>query len=107
MLYLFIRQLRSEQCPEGIVSISGENLRIFSTEQLGNMFNQTTIPLRYTPRKMWLHPQTRYLILVESDDDTFPYEEKQKILSSQKQTVVKTEEMETEEAEGKGFFYLN
>lgn len=89
---------RSEQCPEGIVSISGENLRIFSPEQLGNMFNQTSIPLRYTPRKMLLHPQTRYLILVESDDDTYPFEEKQKVLENLKQTRVKKEEsMETEE----------
>lgn len=94
----FASSFRSEQCPEGIVSISGENLRIFSPEQLGNMFNQTSIPLRYTPRKMLLHPQTRYLILVESDDDTHPHEEKQKVIEALKQTKVKKEDsMETEE----------
>jgi len=70
----------SEQCPEGIVSISGDTLRIFTTEQLGDMFNQTHIPLRYTPRKMISHPFTQNLILIESDNDTYPYAEKQKLI---------------------------
>lgn len=41
---------RSEQCPEGVVAISNDNLRIFTTEQVGDMFNQSSIPLRYHPR---------------------------------------------------------
>eukprot|EP01127_Copromyxa_protea_P000185 TRINITY_DN10178_c0_g1_i1.p1 TRINITY_DN10178_c0_g1~~TRINITY_DN10178_c0_g1_i1.p1 ORF type:complete len:1210 (+),score=264.17 TRINITY_DN10178_c0_g1_i1:41-3631(+) len=95
----FASSFTSEQCPEGIVAISGENLRIFSTEHLGTMFNQTSIPLRYTPRKMFLHPQTRYMIIVESDDDTYPYEEKQKLTAAAK--VKKEEEnMQTEDGEG-------
>lgn len=54
---------------------------------------------------MFLHPQTRYLILVESDDDTYPYEEKQRVLANLKQTSVKREEsMETEDANGRSFF---
>eukprot|EP01125_Pyxidicula_operculata_P009280 TRINITY_DN305_c3_g1_i1.p1 TRINITY_DN305_c3_g1~~TRINITY_DN305_c3_g1_i1.p1 ORF type:complete len:1202 (+),score=317.43 TRINITY_DN305_c3_g1_i1:1768-5373(+) len=81
----YASSFRSEQCPEGIVSISGDTLRIFTTEQLGDLFNQTTIPLRYTPRKMMLHtpnpeiPQHQNLILIESDNDSYPYEEKVKI----------------------------
>jgi hypothetical protein len=39
----FASSFHSEQCPEGIVSITGDSLRIFTTEQLGDMFNQTSI----------------------------------------------------------------
>jgi len=72
----FASSFHSEQCPEGVVSIAGESLRIFTTEQLGDMFNQSTIPLRYTPRKMLLHLQTQNIILIEADNDTYPYQEK-------------------------------
>jgi hypothetical protein len=34
------------------VSIAEDTLRIFSAEQLDQMFNQTVIPLRYTPKKV-------------------------------------------------------
>lgn len=51
----YASSFRSEQCPEGIVSISGDSLRIFTIETLGQLFNQTIIPLRYTPRKLLVH----------------------------------------------------
>jgi splicing factor 3B subunit 3 len=66
----------SEQCPEGIVSITADTLRIFSTDQLDNMFNQTVIPLRYTPKKFIMEPITKYLIILEGDDDSYTYENK-------------------------------
>eukprot|EP01126_Amoeba_proteus_P058655 TRINITY_DN7590_c0_g1_i6.p1 TRINITY_DN7590_c0_g1~~TRINITY_DN7590_c0_g1_i6.p1 ORF type:complete len:732 (+),score=137.55 TRINITY_DN7590_c0_g1_i6:1565-3760(+) len=97
----FASSFNSEQCPEGIVSVAAENLRIFSMEQLGNMFNQTSIPLRYTPHKIMLHPfskDSKYLIISESDDDTYPYEEK---LQVKRRTVdmvhVKKENLENGE----------
>lgn len=52
----YASKFRSEQCPEGIVCISADTLRIVTVEQLGQMFNQISIPLRYTPRKMLVHP---------------------------------------------------
>jgi splicing factor 3B subunit 3 len=77
----------SEQCPEGVVSVADETLRIFSTEQLDNMFNQTIIPLRYTPKKMVMDPVTKFLIIIEGDDDTYSYAEKLKL-----QNKIKSEE---------------
>lgn len=96
----------SEQCAEGVVSIAEDTLRIFSTEQLDNMFNQTVIPLRYTPKKvssrlsieslcsffvasshseMIMEPLTKFMIVLEGDDDTYPYEEKLQVLEGIKQ----------------------
>ena len=44
---------RSAQCESnGITAISNRRLRILACENLGDVFHQTTIPLRYTPRKM-------------------------------------------------------
>ncbi len=57
----------SEQCPEGIVSISSNTLRIVTVDRLGDMFNQTAIPLLHTPRKFILHPTTNQLIVIETD----------------------------------------
>ena len=41
----------SKQCPEGIVAISTNTLRIMALEKLGSVFNQVTFPLESTPRK--------------------------------------------------------
>eukprot|EP01133_Synstelium_polycarpum_P001533 gene1533-1790_t len=57
----------SDQCPEGIVSTSENNLKIFSIEKLGDLFNQVTIPLACTPRRFIVHPQTNYIITIETE----------------------------------------
>ena len=41
----------SERCPEGIVAIADNTLRIFSVEHLGDQFTQKVIRTRYTPCK--------------------------------------------------------
>lgn len=69
----------STVCAEGIVGISGNNLKIITPERLGELFNQTTLPLRYTPRKMTIHPETHYLVVVESSHRTFCEREKNEI----------------------------
>ena len=61
----------SELCPEGIVAVAGNTLRILAVDNLGSMFNQTVIPLRYTPRKMCRMPGTRALAIVESDHNEY------------------------------------
>jgi len=56
-----------DQCAEGVVSVSGDALRIFTIERLGETFNETEIPLRYTPRKFMLQPKWKLLVIIESD----------------------------------------
>ena len=59
----------SEQCPEGLVAISGNSLRIVSVERLGETFNQTSCKLRYTPRQCCAvtHDGTQALVVVQAD----------------------------------------
>lgn len=66
----------SEACPEGIVAIAQNTLRIISIERLGETFNQVEVPLRYTPRKFIIHPTTNSLITIETDHDAVPYAER-------------------------------
>lgn len=57
--------------------------RILALEKLGAVFNQVATPLRYTPRKFVIHPQSNNLIIIESDHnaftDTVKEEKKQQI----------------------------
>ncbi|KZS98614.1 hypothetical protein SISNIDRAFT_515078 [Sistotremastrum niveocremeum HHB9708] len=57
----------AELCPEGLIGISGNTLRIFQIAKLGNKLKQTTMPLTYTPRKFITHPQNRLFYMIESD----------------------------------------
>ncbi|CAI8056002.1 Splicing factor 3B subunit 3, partial [Geodia barretti] len=61
----------SEQCPEGIVAIAANTLRILSLEKLGVVFNQVATPLNYTPRKLAVHPPSANLLVIETDHNTF------------------------------------
>jgi hypothetical protein len=52
---------------------------VFTIDRLGETFNQTVVPLRYTPRKFILHPtQQKALIILESDQGAFTTEERNK-----------------------------
>lgn len=66
----------SEQCPEGIVAISTNILRILALEKLGAVFNQVSFPLEYTPRKFIIHPETNNLILIETEHNAYTEETK-------------------------------
>uniref|UniRef100_A0A3Q3MY93 Splicing factor 3B subunit 3 n=1 Tax=Mastacembelus armatus TaxID=205130 RepID=A0A3Q3MY93_9TELE len=61
----------SEQCPEGIVAISTNTLRILALEKLGAVFNQVAFPLQYTPRKFVIHAETNNLVLIETDHNAY------------------------------------
>ena len=63
----FASSFTSEQCPEGIVAIAANTLRILALEKLGVVFNQVAMPLQYTPRKFAIHPITKSLIILETD----------------------------------------
>ena len=61
----------SEQCPEGVVAISGNTLRILAMEKLGAVFNQMSFPLEFTPKKFSIHPGTGHLIIIETDHNAY------------------------------------
>ncbi|KAK6185339.1 hypothetical protein SNE40_007593 [Patella caerulea] len=65
----------SEQCPEGIVAISTNTLRILALEKLGAVFNQVSWPLQYTPRKFVIH-ESNNLFIIETDHNTYTEETK-------------------------------
>ena len=99
----------ADNCPEGIVAIAGDTLRIISVSELGTVFNQTNYPLRYTPRKMCVVTgSSKYLAILESDHNEYNEQEKAKIaaaaasnaaqLGKSANTVVK-QEIKTEDEE--------
>eukprot|EP01132_Coremiostelium_polycephalum_P002352 gene2352-2902_t len=57
----------SDQCAEGIVATSENHLKIFTLEKLGDQFNRVSVPLECTPRRFIVHPQTNYIISIESE----------------------------------------
>ncbi|XP_077993061.1 splicing factor 3B subunit 3 [Glandiceps talaboti] len=61
----------SEQCPEGIVAISTNTLRILALEKLGAVFNQVSIPLKYTPRKFAVNQDGNNLVVIETDHNAY------------------------------------
>ncbi|KAH8091589.1 hypothetical protein JL720_5899 [Aureococcus anophagefferens] len=62
---------KSEQCPEGVVAIAGSTLRIFVPDKLGETFNQSALPLRYTPRRLAVLPGGGHLLVVEADQHAY------------------------------------
>jgi len=60
----------SEQCPEGVVAISDNTLRILAIEKLGAAFNQLSHPLEYTPRKFAVVDNS-YLAIIETDHNSY------------------------------------
>eukprot|EP00898_Chlorokybus_atmophyticus_P002633 jgi/Chlat1/3370/Chrsp23S08824 len=67
----------SDQVAEGIVAVAKDTVRIISVERLGEMFNQTSYKLRYTPRKFIVHPEHRTLIIIEGDHGSLTAAERQ------------------------------
>jgi splicing factor 3B subunit 3 len=55
----------------GIVGISGITLRIIAPQRYGELFNQTVVPLSYSPRKMVVHEDSKNLIIIESDNRAY------------------------------------
>ena len=67
----------SEQCPEGIVAISVNTLRILALEKLGAVFNQEIRQLKYTPRKFAINLENNLLYLIETDHLSYTDQTKQ------------------------------
>ena len=47
--------------------------RILALEKLGAVFNQIATPLRHTPRKFVIHPQSNNLIMIETDHNGYTH----------------------------------
>lgn len=75
----------AEQCPEGIVAISQNTLRIISVERLGEVFNQKEIQLKYTPRKFIVEPNSNNLIIIESEHNSNPIPDLQHLSTGDEQ----------------------
>lgn len=73
----FAASFSSDQCAEGVVAVAGDALRIFTIERLGETFNETVLPLRYTPRKFVMQPKRKLLVIIESDQGAFTAEERE------------------------------
>mmetsp|Transcript_5908 Transcript_5908/g.9597 ORF Transcript_5908/g.9597 Transcript_5908/m.9597 type:complete len:1230 (-) Transcript_5908:259-3948(-) len=83
----------SEQCPEGLVAIAGNTLRIVTLERLGGVLNETAIPLRYTPRKMLqvaeMEPnrlQTKFVVM-ETEHNRYTAFEQKALVDATKRAV--------------------
>ncbi|PVU88073.1 hypothetical protein BB559_005739 [Furculomyces boomerangus] len=60
----------SEQCPEGIVAIAENTLRILTIDRVDTQINQASIPLSYTPRSMAINEKSKNFVIIESDHGT-------------------------------------
>eukprot|EP01041_Mallomonas_annulata_P001015 gene1015-1991_t len=84
----------SEPCPEGVVAIAGNTLRIFTVNDLGATFNQTSIPLRYTPRKMCRVPDTNQLVIIETDHNEYNESERKQLIAAAANMAPPAEDMD-------------
>ncbi|KAL8292884.1 hypothetical protein RQP46_000578 [Phenoliferia psychrophenolica] len=74
----------AELCPEGLIGIVGNSLRIFTFPKLGSKVQQTAIPLSYTPRKIVVSPEHRLIYTVEADHRTLSPSAQRKLLADQR-----------------------
>eukprot|EP00798_Chlamydomonas_sp_ICE-L_P023642 gene23642-9170_t len=78
----------SDQCPEGFVAVVKNTLRILTVENVGETFNQQVTRLRYTPRKLLIHPEFNTLVIAESDHGAIPLAEREDLAERAKQEGV-------------------
>ncbi|KAK4686117.1 splicing factor 3B subunit 3, partial [Tremellales sp. Uapishka_1] len=63
--------LSASMCPEGLIGISGNTLRIFTIPKLGDKLKQDATQLSYTPRKFISHPYASVFYMIEADHRTY------------------------------------
>ena len=94
----------SDQCPEGVVAVAGQTLRVFGLDRgvdKGEAFNSTVLPLRYTPRRALLHPTSRKLVVIESDQGAFSADEREGLRKEAIEVTGAEERLEEERRERK------
>lgn len=52
--------------------------RILALEKLGTVFNQIVHKLKYTPRRMVIHSQSKNIVIIETDHASFTENAKRK-----------------------------
>lgn len=82
----------AELCPEGLIGIVGNSLRIFTFPRLGQKVQQTVIDLSYTPRQLLTSPHSRLLYTVEADHRTFSPSAIQKTMSDMRMVEMEVDE---------------
>lgn len=87
----------SEQCPEGMVGIQGQNLRIFTIEKLTDNLQQEMIPLTYTPRRFTKHPEYPIFYTIEADANTLSPETKKILWEKANGTNGEIEQLDPQE----------
>lgn len=93
----FAAGFSSEQCPEGVVAISTNTLRILALEKLGAVFNQVSFPLEYTPRKFVVHSETGKLIILETEHNAYTEETKRQRRVQMAEEIQEAAEKEEQE----------
>ncbi|TKA75708.1 Pre-mRNA-splicing factor rse1 [Cryomyces minteri] len=71
----------SEQCTEGMVGIQGQNLRIFTIENITKNLISESIPLSYTPRDFVRHPDQPLFYVVEADNNILSTSTRKQLLA--------------------------
>ncbi|GAA5996109.1 U2 snRNP complex subunit RSE1 [Rhodotorula paludigena] len=82
----------AELCPEGLIGIVGNSLRIFTFPRLGQKVQQTAIDLSYTPRQLLTSPYSRLLYTVEADHRTYSPAAIQKTVSDMRAAEMEVDE---------------
>eukprot|EP01006_Ploeotia_vitrea_P052092 TRINITY_DN67651_c1_g1_i1.p1 TRINITY_DN67651_c1_g1~~TRINITY_DN67651_c1_g1_i1.p1 ORF type:complete len:1211 (+),score=162.13 TRINITY_DN67651_c1_g1_i1:108-3635(+) len=88
----------SEPCPEGLVTIQSNKVRILSVDRIGDsIFHQQSVQLKCTPRRFITHPSTNYLIMLETDHRTYTNQEKEEIKQELKSSTAADDNDDMEE----------
>lgn len=84
--------------PNGLAAISGRSLKLMTIERLGQMFHESAVPLRYTPKRFSHIPGSRDVVIVESDHNEYNEAEKEQLLGSDSANAATTVTNGSEEA---------
>jgi splicing factor 3B subunit 3 len=77
----YVWSFHSSISQESIVGVKDYRLKIFKIENLGELFSQTTMPLRYMPRKILCHQKTRNMFIMEGMHRAYSESENKKQLT--------------------------
>jgi len=72
----YISNLNSDIVSQGYALISQRDFLISSLDNLGDQFTQTQLPLKYTPRKICIHPVSKRILVLETDHNALRESEK-------------------------------
>ncbi|KAK3816532.1 MAG: hypothetical protein J3Q66DRAFT_370074 [Benniella sp.] len=68
----------SEQCLEGVVAIAGNELKVFTIEKFGQVFNETAVSLDIHALSIRCQPCSQVNAIIETDHQTFSPSAKKK-----------------------------